>query len=581
MADYELNFKIAGFSGEGIMISGLIFSKTCARHGLSIFDYTEYPSIITGGHNTYQIHAAAQPIYAQKYALDILLALNENAIVKHKAELTPQSLVIYDSRDDKIDIAKHALPCAAFDLPMVQIAEEVGKKRLFGNMVGLAAASYFLGLDVEILKRVLGDIFGRKGAEVVHINQAVAQAGFDYARQGGVQPIKTTVTPQAQPDEITLTGNEAIALGAIAGGMKFYAAYPMTPSSSVLHYLAANEKEANIVVKHAEDEISAINTAIGAAFTGVRAMTGTSGGGFSYMVEALGLSGVAELPLVVLESMRPGPALGMPTWTAQGDLQFVLTASQDEFPRFILTPGDAAEAFALSKQAQELAEKYQTVVILVSDKYLSESRFHIATPAAQQENQRFGFAQQPQIDQTGFFARYAITDSGLSERSVPGTPGAMHIANSYEHDHYGLASEEADMRIAQMDKRQRKFALMQQEIPEQYYEGSAEDQITFISFGSTKNSLREARRLLAAQGVHIGFLNLTWVWPFPIDQVKKVVEGSQRVVVIEGNQYGQLANLMGQELGQRFEDRFNKYDGRPFYAEEIVEFVVNNGKMSS
>ncbi|MEN8253031.1 MAG: 2-oxoacid:acceptor oxidoreductase subunit alpha [Patescibacteria group bacterium] len=574
------NWKVAGLSGEGIMVSGLIFSKTSSRHGFYIFDYTEYPSIITGGHNTYQVHAGIEPVYAQKEKLDLLLAMNANALVEHLDELTSNSLVIFDSSDDKINIAEFNLPCKSLDLPMVKLAKEMGATRLMGNNVGLGASAYLLGLDLEILNSVIHDIFARKGQEVVDLNHKAAKAGYEFARnakaagQLGNWDFAAFEKQEYPESRVTFTGNEAVALGSVAGGLKLFAAYPMTPSSSVLHYLAAHEDKAGIVVKHAEDEISAINMALGASFTGVRSMTSTSGGGFAYMTEALGLSGVSELPLVVFESMRPGPALGMPTWTAQGDLQFVVTASQDEFPRFVFAPGDAQEAFEMAKLSQELAEKYQGLVILLSDKYLSESRYTAELAVTKLSHERHGFNQNPVSDETGFYPRYKIDkENAISMRSVPGQQGGEHINNSYEHDEYGLATEESQMRISQMDKRKRKLKLMKSEIPQQFYSGSLEDEITFISFGSTKGPLLEAQRQLAANGKKVGVLNLTWLSPFPIEQVSKVIKESKRVVVVEGNQCGQLANLITQETGIKLEENYRRYDGRPFYAEEIIKFI--------
>ena len=565
------NWKVAGLSGEGIMVSGLIFSKAIIRHGFQVFDYAEYPSIVTGGHNTYQIYADRQAATCQKHKLDLLVALYEDSLLKHKNELTENSITIFDSRDDKIEIAKHGLPGKIFDLPMIELAVQAGGERLMGNNVALGASCAILGLDLEILKNVINETFSRKGEEIVKVNQAAAELGYKYAQDNfGVSEVEKRA-PQLGEKVLSMTGNEAIALGALAGGLQFYVAYPMTPSSSVLHNLAAMADEVGIVVKHAEDEIGAINMALGASFTGVRAMTGTSGGGFAYMTEALGLAGVAELPLVVLESMRPGPALGMPTWTAQGDLQFVLHASQDEFPRLVLAPADAAQAFELSRQAQDLAEKYQTVVIILSDKYLSESRYTLPVPVGK-SIERHGFAAQAGQTEAGFYPRYQ-SDQIINERSLPGQAGGTYVANSYEHDEYGLATEEASERVTQMNKRLQKFELIKKEVPTQFYSGSAEDQLTFLSFGSTKGVLLEAARQLATENIKIGILNLSWLWPFPTEQVKQVLSAAKNLVVIEGNQYGQLKNLIAQETGIQIEKRFNKYDGRPFYPEEIVDYV--------
>jgi 2-oxoglutarate ferredoxin oxidoreductase subunit alpha len=567
----EFNWKVAGFAGEGIMTTGLLFSKTCARHGWQIFDYTEYPSLIRGGHNTYQVYANQNQAFAQKRNVDLLVALNRNALTFHKDELSNNSLVLYDQEDDNIDIGHYNLPGKSLNLPMVRLASDVGAQRLMANNVALGASIYLLGLDLNILDSVIADVFGKKGDKVVNLNVNAAKAGYDYASQNS-QPL-FKIEKRENQNLITLTGNEAIGLGAIAGGLQLYVAYPMTPASSILHFLAAKAKPGNFVVKHAEDEISSVNMALGASFAGVRTMVGTSGGGFCYMTEALGLSGVAELPLVIVEAMRPGPALGMPTWTAQADLQFVLNAGHDEFPRFVLTPGDGEEAFHLTRKALELSEKYQTLVLLVSDKYLSESRHTLKLSTLVFENQRFAFADNPQSDETGFFPRYLETENGISPRTVPGTPEGVHVANSYEHDQYGLGTEDPQTRKAQMDKRFRKLEEMKKEIPTPLYETQPGASLTLISFGSTKGVIRQAREKLMSQGVPTNMLHLSWIWPFPKDQVASVIDQSPRTVVVEGNREGQLAKLITQETGKALNYHLRRYDGRPFYVEDLIEYV--------
>ena len=313
--------------------------------------------------------------------------------------------------------------------------------------------------------------------------------------------------------------------------------------------------------------------ALGASFAGVRVAVATSGGGFAYMTEALGLSGVAELPVVIIESQRPGPALGMPTWTAQADLLFATFASQDEFPRIVLAPGDISEAFSLSKLSFEMAEKYQVPVILLSDKHLSESgqSTHFDTTKFKQE--QISIDTKPQVDETGFYKRYKDTDNGVSLRTIPGQKDGFHIANSYEADEHGITSEESDVRITQMKKRMRKLQTMQPDIPTQYYDGSENPQITFISFGSTKLAVQAGVEKLREEGIDAASFNLSWLWPFPVEQVKKVMDKSKNIIVIEGNYTSQLAKLITQETGIDVYHKRNRYDGRPFYPYQIVNFA--------
>lgn len=567
-----LNWKVGGPAGKGIMTTGLIFSKTIARHGLKVFDYTEYPSLITGGHNTYQVYASRHFATSQYQKLDILVALDKPTLGLHLDELTENTLVLFDAEEDKSNIEEHGLECKNFNLPMVRLAQESGGSRVMANNVALGASMFLFGLDLNVLNEVIQDIFGRKGDEVVQKNQNAAKAGYDFMHKHLGQPIMTFAKEEGK-NYLTMTGNEAISMGAIAGGLQLYAAYPMTPSSSVLHVLAAKAKDANIVVKHAEDEIGVINMALGASFAGVRSMVGSSGGGFCYMSEALGLSGVAELPLVVIESMRPGPALGMPTWTAQGDIQFILTASQDEFPRFVFAPADAEEAFEMTRLAMDLSEKYHTLAIVVADKLLSESRFTMELETTQFQNFRHGIEENPELAEIGFYPRYQDTENGISKRTIPGQANGYYISNSYEHDKYGFGTEEGWVRVEQVDKRAKKFEAMKTEILPQYFEDNG-GEMTLVSFGSTKGAVVAARELLEQQhNIKVNVFNLSWIWPFPIDQVMDVLSKQVPFVVVEGNSTGQLAKIITMETGIKVEKNLLKYDGRPFYPYEIVNCV--------
>jgi len=573
LAKQSFVWKVAGAAGEGIMTTGLLFSKTCARHGLYIFDYTEYPSLIRGGHNTYQVHTATDPVFAQKNTVDLLIALNKEGIELHLKELSTDSLLVFDTEHQKIEPEKYNLKAKLLDLPMIRLAKESGGEEVMANNVALGASVYLAGLDLTVLNQIITEVFIDKGPKIINLNQQAAQRGYEFVKSK-YQPLFTAI--KQETSHLTMTGNEAIALGALAGGLQFYAAYPMTPSSSILHFLAAKAREAKIVVKHAEDEISVVNMAIGASFAGARAMVGTSGGGFCYMVEALGLAGIAELPLVIVESQRAGPALGLPTWTAQGDLKFVINASHGEFPRIVLAPGDAKEAFELARLALILAEKYQIPVILLSDKYLSESRFNITLEATTFANNRFGLTTNPAPDQTGFFPRYKLADSPVSLRSTPGTTGGTYIANADEHDEYGLSNEDSNMRTAQVAKRQQKLKEALAEIPFQFWQEEPKAVLTFISFGSTKGPIQGARQTLAGEGIATCHLNLSWIWPFPKDQVQKIVTSYPNVLVVEGNNEGQLASLIAEQTGFMMENKLNRYDGSPFYPEEIVDYVKHS-----
>ena len=359
-------------------------------------------------------------------------------------------------------------------------------------------------------------------------------------------------------------GNDALALGAIAGGLKFYSSYPMTPTSNLLHILAGFAKKGHLVVKHAEDEISAINMAIGASFAGIRSMVGTSGGGFCLMNEGLGLSGIAEVPLVVINGQRPGPAIGMPTWTSQGDLSFILNAVNDEFLRIVLAPGYHMEIIAQTKNALELAEKFQIPVIILVDKHLTESSAACQNISSHYCNQRYGFELKPVN-----FLRYRSVKNGISCRTIPGQPNGMYICNSYEHDEYGFSSEKSADRCLQVNKRFNKIDAIIKMIPEQAILGNRSSKTGLIGWGSTFGPVHEALKQLPFAKA----LSLSWLWPFPRTQVKQFIESCQEIYVIEGNKQGQLGNLIAQELQIKIRNKLLKYDGRPFWPEEIVSYI--------
>ena len=529
-------------AGEGIKVSGLILQKTAFRNGWYTYGSTEYPSLIRGGHNTFQVAISDQPINSGRIKVDLLVDLKNSALVMDQSQ----------------------------PFPLSDLARQSGNL-LAKNTVALGASAYLLGLDLELLKTVIRESFKGKDQTVIDQNHLAAQLGFDWAAKNmAAKKLNPGKTPAPHQDKIMVCGNEALALGAVAGGMKFYCAYPMTPSTPILHYLAAHAQALKIVVNHAEDEIGVINMAIGAGFGGVRPMVATSGGGFSLMVEGLGLAGVTETPLVIILGMRPGPASGMPTWSGQGDLLFAINAAQDEFSRIVLAPGSPEEAFSLAALAQNLAEKYQLPVIILSDKNLGEGYYTTQRPANKYANQRYSLAENlPASDQP--FARYQVTDSGISPRSLPGQPGGVHLANSYEHNPLGYATEIAEERVAQMDKRLKKLKTIMSSSdmigPKVF--GPALAKISLVSWGSNLGAILDALPQLP----DVNLIHFSWLWPFPEAQFRALIAHQPRLVTVEGNATAQLAKLISQQTGIMITDKILKYDGRQFYPEEIIAAI--------
>jgi len=551
----SFNWKIAGAAGEGIKKAGLIFAKTCFKHGLSVHGYTEYPSLIRGGHNTFQIHASAEDVFSPQFKLDILVGIHEKATQYHQSEITPETITL-----------------SSDNLPLMKLVKQVKAHPKMKNMAALGASVFLLGLSLDTLKQTLAEVFAKKGQPVVQANHQVAQAGYDFASQNFKTQAKPAIPAKTKTDHhLFLTGNQALSYGAIAGGLKLYVAYPMTPATSILHTLAAKAKAANIIVRHAEDEIGTVNMAIGAGFAGVRSMVGTSGGGFSLMTEGLGLSGITETPLVIVNAMRPGPASGMPTWSSQGDLLYAIHASQDEFPRLVLTPGDPQECFQLAKLAQNLAEKYQLPVIILTDKYLGESYFTINKPTAQHQNQRYGLINTQDLNSDQPFKRYQDTDTGVSPRPLPGQPNGVHLCNSYEHDELGYATEDSSQRIKQVNKRAKKTAHILKDpdfVNPQLYGPKTADQ-TLISWGSNKGVILQALKQLK----NTNFIHFPIVWPFPTAQFQTLTKTAKKLITLECNSTGQLNQLIRQQTGLTIKDQLLKYDGRPFFPQELQELV--------
>ena len=529
----SFNFKIAGAAGEGIKKAGLIFSKTCFKQGFFVHGYTEYPSLIRGGRNTFQIHFSKEE--------------NISPILKP---------------DFTIDLQNEQ------DLPLTQINKDAGGTPQTKNVLGLGIACFIFNLDLDTLNQVIADTFATKSQQAKDLNKKIATFGYHYATKNLKNKALPKIEVKKQDNKLYLTGNEAISLGAIAGGMKLYVAYPMTPATSILHSLAKKAKKADLAIRHAEDEIGTINMAIGAGFAGVRSMVGTSGGGFSLMTEGLGLAAVTETPVVIVNSMRPGPASGMPTWSGQGDLLYMINASQDEFLRVVMTPGDPEEAFRLSKLAQNMAEKYQIPVIILTDKYLSESYFTVERFKDEHQNTRYCFAK-PDQTKNQPFKRYQDQEYGISQRTIPGQKGGVHLCNSYEHDQLGYATEESQERVKQVDKRAKKTAHLLNDPtfvnPTLYGPKQAEQ--TIISWGSNKGVILESLKTLK----DTNFIHFPIVWPFPKQSFLELTKTAKKLLTLECNSTGQFNKLIRQETGLDIKDQLLKYDGRPFFPSEIIK----------
>ncbi len=566
----NMTFKIAGAAGQGVESSGAGFVQALARGGLHIFGLQDYMSRIRGGLNFFQIRVHAQPLYAHEDAVHIFIPLNKEALETYQDEVVKGGGIIYDEelRVDRRTISSRGRK--AMPVPLMEIAKEHGE-RVMANTAALGAAAGVAEYSYERLAEIIRKNFQRKGGEVVAANLRVARAAYLYAQERYAADFewKLESVPDA-PERMVMAGNQAFALGALAGGCRFISAYPMTPATSIIEWMAKHEKRFGVVTKHAEDEIAAVCMAIGANFVGARAMVATSGGGFSLMAEAVGLAGMNEVPLVVFEAQRGGPSTGLPTRTEQSDLLFVLNASQGEFPRLLLAPGTVEECFECGWRAFNLAEKYQTPVLVLSDQLLASTLRTIEVDAIdfdRIEIDRGKLLSREELDAlTEPYKRHLFTEDGISPRAVPGHPKAVHATASDEHDEFGHITEDMVNRTRMMQKRMRKLETARQEIAPPTCYGPKEAPIVLVGWGSTYGVLREVVDRLGSEARLVHFRDL---WPFPVEAAGKALKGG-RLVTVENNYTGQFKRLLQSETCIQVDHTIRRYDGRPFSLEDVL-----------
>lgn len=580
METNRLHWKIGGAAGQGVKSSGIIFAKTCTRGGLYAFGYTEYPSLIKGGHNTYQVRVEEEPTGCIIKKINMLIALNKETIILHKEELATGAAIIYDPDKTTINEEEYGRPDIKFiKVPAHKLLTEEKLSPIMENQVFLGASIALLEYDFEILASVIRDEFKDKGEKIEKEDVLAARKGYEYVKQNyNTTEYEHKLKPTGKQKKVFITGNEAIALGAIQGGLTFYSAYPMTPASSILHTLAKEQQKYRIVVKQTEDEISAINMAIGAATAGARAMTGTSGGGFALMNEGYSLAAMTETPLVIVEAMRGGPATGIPTWTEQSDLKFILNAGHGDFPRFVLAPGTPAEAYEMTQEALNIAEKYQTPVIIISDKHLSESHWAHDPEEFKKipiiRDERATNEELKELASKGIrFKRYSLeTETGVSKRTIPGQhKNGIYLANSDEHDEYGYSTEDPEIRNKMMEKRLRKIEAYKKEMPPIPEYGEEEYELLLICWGSTKEATIQATKWLNNEGIKTKTIHINRISPFPKEQVKEKINKAKKTLNIEQNATAQMAQVIREQTGIEIKEHLLRYDGRPIMPEDILE----------
>ena len=565
---------IGGAAGQGVATPGDIFAKIFSRRGLHLNAYNAYQSIIRGGHTFLTIRTGPEKVTNMGDRVDLLIPLNQDAMDRHLKLLTAGAACVYNA-----DTIKPGTPTEGVDLcplPVSKLAD-ITRNKVAQNTLAVGAGLSMMGIGFQALQEVLTEQFKKKGDEVVSENVGIARAGYDYANakfRPFAWPLPTTENRYA-----VLSGNTAMAMGGAAAGVKFYCAYPMSPSTGVLHWMAAHARKAGIMVRQVEDEIGVVNMAIGAAHAGVRSMCATSGGGFALMSEGLGLSAMMETPVVVIDCQRAGPSTGVPTKTEQGDLWQMLGAGFGDYPRVIGCPLDIGDSFKIIAEIFNVADRFQCPGIVLSDLLLSEGRLSV-------DPKELDFA--PAIDRgelitaaptntNGGYKRYKITMSGISPRAIPGVAGYTHTAASDEHDEDGvLISDEftnPTKRRAMMEKRMRKVTGIAAAVPPPALRGPTDADITLIGWGSTMGVIEEACEILSEQGIPANQLQIRWLVPLHGEAILEILKDARHTIIVENNSSGQFARYLRSETSFVPDGHIRKYDGEPFMPHHIVNAV--------
>jgi 2-oxoglutarate/2-oxoacid ferredoxin oxidoreductase subunit alpha len=565
---------IGGAAGQGVATPGDIFAKIFSRRGLHLNAYNAYQSIIRGGHTFLTIRTGPEKVTNMGDRIDLLIPLNQDSMDRHLGLVTDGAACVYNADTIKPGIVAEGVQLCP--LPVSKLAD-ITRNKVAQNTLAVGAALSMSGVGFQALEEVLAEQFKKKGEAVVTENVGIARAGYEYA-SANFQPFAWPL-PITENRYAVMSGNIAMAMGGAAAGVKFYCAYPMSPSTGVLHWMASHARKAGIMVRQVEDEIGVVNMAIGAAHAGVRAMCATSGGGFALMTEGLGLSAMMETPVVVIDCQRAGPSTGVPTKTEQGDLWQMLGAAFGDYPRVIACPLDIGDSFNIIAEVFNLADRFQCPGIVLSDLLLSEGRLSVDPKELNFEPviDRGELITEPEADRNGGYKRYKITMSGISPRAIPGVAGYTHIAASDEHDEDGvLISDEftnPTKRRAMMEKRMRKAAGIATAVPPPGLWGPRDADVTLIGWGSTKGVIEEACEILNEQGVSANQLQIRWMVPLHGEAILEILKSARHTIIVENNYSGQFARYLRSETSFVADGHIRKYDGEPFMPHHIVNAV--------
>ncbi len=592
----DLSWMIGGPQGTGVDSSATLFGRTCVAGGLWIFGKREYHSNIMGEHSYFQIRVSGEPVRSHLDPVHLLATFEDSTARIHAHEMVPGGALIYDptvTHPENLELPKDVL-LVPLDYAEVlrQVAADTGesfsKLVIMKNTISVAASFALLEFEEEIIEKALAGIFTGRKAKLVPMNMTVAKKAYSFIKKEYIEKFPYRLEPVANvPKRLVTIGTNMIALGKLKAGCRFQTYYPITPASDESVYLEGLP-EHGMLVMQCEDEIASVEQAISAAIMGVRASTSTSGPGFSLMAEGIGWAGMNEVPVVIVNYQRGGPATGLPTRHEQGELLFSINFAHGEFPRMVIAPADHEEYFYDSFEAFNYADRYQTPVVLLTDKNIGnntqsilpfdESRLQIDRgKIATKEDMNH-------LSADGMYKRFAFSESGVSARTIPGTKGGIFWMTGDEHDELGHIDESSANRVKMHDKRMRKLELMQREIPEKdqiRFFGDANAELTIVSWGSPKGPILDAMPKLKKEGINVNFLLVHILWPFPAEPVTRILKKAKKIVNIEMNYTGQFASLLRRETGIEVHHKVLKWNGRPISETEVVDAIREISKKSS
>jgi 2-oxoglutarate ferredoxin oxidoreductase subunit alpha len=577
---HRTSLKIVGAQGQGVNSVGEICAKGLKRGGYCVFGYREYMSLIKGGHSSYQLDVSDEKIESTETCVNILVAFNHHGLEKNAHEVKEGGVIIHQTPQWKFSATDEKLlkkrNVTVLYLPTEDILKKIKAKPILSNMLITSVVWSLLGRDANDLKELVGEQFGHKGEEIVKQNHQGIDAGFAFTADAAKGLAYKLPAPKAGwKNQMLITGSQAMGLGAVHAGVRLYAGYPMTPSSPLLSFIADLQNRTGMVIKQAEDEITAAQLASGAMYMGTRALTATSGGGFDLMSETVSMNGIIENPTVFVLAQRPGPATGLPTWTAQGDLLMSINTSHGEFARCVLAVSDAQDSFDLMPVAFNLAEEYQISVIVLTDKQIAEALY--TQPMFDQKKamvERHLVTDQKELSKLKSSDRYdPDAKNGISKRWLPGAKAATYNAQADEHTGDGTIDESAEGARAQMQKRIKKLDALKASLPEPELFGAHNPSVLFVGWGSSKSAMLDV--LKTSKAKNIGYLHYTYLWPLKTEKFSHLAKKAKYVVLVEQNHQGQLGKLLRMESGVEIKEHILKYDGRPFFYDELHQSVTS------